>query len=109
MAGTGILFLICTNERPPDAPLPCCAARGSRGLLAVFQAEYARRGYPRGVKIVGTTCLTTCQCGPTVAVYPEAVWYGGVTAEDVPELLDSHLSGRGPVERLRVPADVSVW
>lgn len=107
MAGT--IFLVCVNERPADAPLPCCAARGGRGLLAAFREEYARRGYPRGIKVVGTTCLTSCQCGPTVAVYPGAIWYGGVTPEDVTELFDAHLAGSGPVERLLLPEDVSVW
>jgi (2Fe-2S) ferredoxin len=58
---------------------------------------------------VGTTCLTSCQCGPTVAVYPDAVWYGGVTEADVKELFDTHLSGSGPVTRLLLPGDVRVW
>jgi (2Fe-2S) ferredoxin len=106
---TGTVFLVCTNERPPDAPLPCCAARGSRDLLAAFQAELARRGYPSGVKVSGSTCLTSCQCGPTVAVFPEGIWYGKVTEADVAELFDAHLSGRGPVERLLLPDDVRVW
>jgi (2Fe-2S) ferredoxin len=105
----GILFLVCVNERPEGSPLPCCAARGSAALLAAFQAEYARRGWPRRVKVVGTTCLTSCQCGPTVTVYPDAVWYGGVTEADVKELFDAHLSGNGPVERLLLPDDVRVW
>lgn len=108
-SASGLLFLICVNERPEDSPLPCCAARGSASLLAAFQAEHARRGWPRGVKVVGTTCLTSCQYGPTVAVYPGAIWYGGVTEGNVAELFDSHLSGIGPVERLLIPDDVQVW
>ena len=108
-ANSGVLFLVCVNERGDGSPLPCCAARGSAALLAAFQAEHARRGWPRGVKVVGTTCLTSCQCGPTVAVYPGAVWYGGVTPTDVTELFDTHLSGSGPVKRLLLPDDVEVW
>jgi len=106
---TGTVFLVCTNERPPDAPLPCCAARGSRGLLAAFQAELARRGHPSGVKVSGSTCLTSCQYGPTVAVYPEGIWYSGVTEADVTELFDAHLSGKGTVARLLLPDSVRVW
>lgn len=102
-------FFVCVNERPARSPLPCCAARGSAGLLAAFQAEHARRGWPRGVKVSGSTCLTSCQCGPTVVVYPEGVWYGGVTEADIPELFDAHLSGAAPVSRLRLPPDVRVW
>lgn len=104
-----IHFFVCTNERPEGSTMPCCAARDSRALLRAFQAEHARRGYPRGVKVSGSTCLTTCQCGPTVVLYPDALWYGGVTHADVSELFDTHLSGSGPVERLLLPDDMQVW
>jgi len=59
--------------------------------------------------VAGSTCLTSCQCGPTVVVYPEGIWYGKVTEADVAELFDAHLSGRGSVDRLRLPDDVRVW
>ena len=102
-------IFVCTNDRGEGTTLPCCAARGGRELLAAFQAEMAKRGYPRGVKISGSTCLTSCQCGPTVAVYPEGTWYGGVAASDVPELFDAHLTESGPVKRLLLPETVRVW
>jgi len=102
-------FFVCVNERPAGSPLPCCAARGSASLLAAFQAEHARRGWPRGVKVSGSTCLTSCQCGPTVVAYPEGTWYGGVSEADVPELFDAHVSGAGPVSRLLLPPGVRVW
>ena len=104
-----IHFFICTNERPPHAALPCCAARGGPVLLAAFQAEFARRGWPRGVKVSGATCLTTCQQGRTVVVYPDGIWYGPVNEADVPELFDAHLNAAGPVTRLLVPPDTPVW
>jgi (2Fe-2S) ferredoxin len=33
-------------------------------------------------------------------VYPEGVWYGGVTLADVDEIVESHIVGGKPVERL---------
>ncbi len=33
-------------------------------------------------------------------VYPGAVWYGGVRATDLDEIIDSHLLEGKPVERL---------
>ena len=48
-------------------------------------------------------CLDLCELGPTVVVYPEQVWYAGVTVEDVPEIIERHLIGGEPVERLQVP------
>jgi (2Fe-2S) ferredoxin len=38
-------------------------------------------------------------------VYPDGVWYGRVTLDDVNEIIESHLIGGKPVERLRVPED----
>ena len=33
-------------------------------------------------------------------VYPDAVWYGGVKPADVDEIIDAHIVGGKPVERL---------
>jgi (2Fe-2S) ferredoxin len=41
--------------------------------------------------------------GPTVVVYPDDVWYGGVTLADVDEIIDAHIVGGNPVERLVIP------
>lgn len=48
-------------------------------------------------------CLDQCELGPTVVVYPEAIWYGHVSPEDVDEIIDSHIVGGQPVERLIIP------
>jgi (2Fe-2S) ferredoxin len=41
-----------------------------------------------------------------VVVYPEAVRYGAVTPADVDEIIDSHILGGRPVERLLIPESV---
>jgi (2Fe-2S) ferredoxin len=108
-SGRRVHVFVCVNERSENSPLPCCAARGGRELFDAFQAELAARGFPRGVKVSSSSCLTTCQCGPTVAVYPEGVWYGDVSTRDVSDLLDAHISGDGPFERRLLPTDIKVW
>ena len=47
-------------------------------------------------------CLDQCEHGPVVVVYPEAVWYGKVHSRDVEEIVQEHLAGGRPVERLRL-------
>lgn len=69
--------------------------------------ELARRGFPPELKVTPTGCLTPCQQGPTVVVYPAGIWYAGVAAEDVREILDTHTGG-GVVTRLLLPEDVRV-
>jgi (2Fe-2S) ferredoxin len=45
-------------------------------------------------------CLDQCEHGPTVVIYPEAVWYGSVTEDDVEEIVASHIIAGKPVQRL---------
>ena len=52
------------------------------------------------VKITKTLCLGQCGLGPNMVVYPEGVWYKGVKPKDIPEIVDEHLIGGRPVERL---------
>jgi len=49
-----------------------------------------------------TACgsLGLCEHGPNLVVYPEGIWYSGVTPADVPEIVRSHFQEDTPVERL---------
>ena len=48
-------------------------------------------------------CLDACERGVSVVVYPDNVWYGGVTVNDVAEIIEDHLMGGRPVQRLLMP------
>ncbi|MGH9361430.1 MAG: (2Fe-2S) ferredoxin domain-containing protein [Thermoanaerobaculia bacterium] len=98
-------IFICTNRRSPEDPRGSCNADGSEKLRARFKEEVARRGLKKTVRANGSGCLDHCEHGPTVVVYPEAVWYGRVRPEDVAEILDSHIVGGRPVERLLMPEE----
>ena len=99
-------FFVCTNERPPEHPLPACAPRGGQAVFAAFGRELARRGFPPGVKVTASGCLTPCNHGPNVVVYPEGVWYANIAPADVPLLMAVHLDGAGTAEHLRLPETV---
>lgn len=96
-------IFICTNVRPPDDPRGCCAAKGSEAIAAKFKEELHQRGLKGKIRANKAGCLDMCERGASVVVYPEGVWYGGVTLEDVNEIIERHLIGGQPVERLRVP------
>ena len=53
-----------------------------------------------GVRSNAAGCLDACERGVSVVVYPDNVWYGGVTVADVKEIVEEHLIGGRPVERL---------
>jgi (2Fe-2S) ferredoxin len=67
-----------------------------------MKKEIKQRGLRGLVRANQSGCLDACAFGPSVVVYPEGVWYGGVTVEDVPEIIESHIINGKPVERLLI-------
>jgi nitrite reductase/ring-hydroxylating ferredoxin subunit/(2Fe-2S) ferredoxin len=53
------------------------------------------------VRVNKAGCFSQCGHGPMIVVYPDDVWYAGVQESDLKEILDSHIVGGRPVERLR--------
>jgi (2Fe-2S) ferredoxin len=43
-----------------------------------------------------------CDDGPVVVVYPEAIWYQVFDRADIDEIIEKHLIGQVPVDRLRI-------
>src|SRR3984957_16685086 len=91
---------VCQNSRPADAPRPSCTTDGKSELFTELQQRTKAAVLGGRVRINKAGCLDQCEHGPTVVVYPEAVWYGRVTPEDVDEIVTEHLVHGRPVERL---------
>ena len=88
-----------------------CSAVGSAEVKAAFERElegkklrYGKESKGRNPEgpIVLTDCGSVgfCSIGTAVLVYPEGIWYGQVTADDVPEIIEKHLENGRVVERL---------
>ena len=50
------------------------------------------------VLVAQTGCLFPCNLGPTVVVYPEGVWYSGLDASAVEQIVEEHFLGGHIVE-----------
>ena len=96
---------VCVNERPDGHPKGCCAGKGSVEIRDRLKMMANRAGLKGKVRVNAAGCLDLCERGVTVVVYPEAVWYGGVTLDDVDEIFQSHIVEGRPVERLRLYRD----
>lgn len=93
---------VCGNQREAGHPRGCCDAAGGDALHKAFKKALAERGLQRRIRANRAGCLDQCEHGPTVVVYPDAIWYGHVTLADVAEIVDVHLVGGRSVERLRL-------
>jgi (2Fe-2S) ferredoxin len=93
-------FFVCLMQRPPAAK-PSCAARGSAAVYnGLMEGLGGQMDLWDTVNVTTTGCLGPCFDGPMVVCYPEGTWYAGVKAEDVPEIVEKHMVGGQPVDRL---------
>lgn len=68
-----------------------CADRGSILLLGTLRRLVKRAGRSRDIRVTRTSCMGRCGEGPTVVVYPDGIWYRGMTVDDADELVHGHL------------------
>ena len=84
--------LVCANAD--------CADRGSLPLLDALRQLVRDAGRSKDIRVTRTSCMGRCGEGPTVAVYPDGIWYRGVQASDAPALVNEHLLADRLVPRL---------
>ena len=107
---------LCTNERPEGHKRGSCAARGSLPFKDYMKAKARQLGLGadgQRFRFQAAGCLDRCELGPVLVMYPEGIWYGVRTTEDIDEILTSHVRDGQPVQRLilkrddRLPEDVA--
>ena len=93
-------LFVCTNRRAADDPKGCCAARGSEEIRAALKEQLKARGLARlGARACKSSCLDQCSSGVCILVEPDHFFYGRVTLNDVPEIVEALAEDRR-VERL---------
>ncbi len=94
-------LFFCTHRRDGAA---CCANQESQLLRDYSKKRIKLLGLDGkgGIRINNAGCLGRCAEGPVLVVYPSEVWYTCRSQADVDEIIDSHLQGHAPVERLRI-------
>lgn len=87
------LISVCTNFREEG---DCCAKRGGKEIADALKERVKKAGLNRKIRVSRSGCLGLCDQGPNIAVYPDGgpggTWYRRVGPEDVPVIIDKHVS-----------------
>ncbi len=89
---------VCDQQKPEG--VPGCAAKGSAKVIDALRYEIAAQGLLDVVQVTTCGSLGLCEHGPNLVVYPEGVWYCGVTPADIPELVRTQFREGIVLERL---------
>ena len=95
-------IFVCCNQRDPQHRRGCCDPDGSEVLRNRFKVEIKDRGVGALVRANKAGCLDQCELGPTVVIYPQGIWYGGVTRRDVPRIIEETVLGGRVLEDLLI-------
>ena len=85
-------LMICTGT--------ACVANKSFDLVTALNEELENRNLSDEYLVVPTGCNGYCAQGPIMVVQPEGIFYEKLTRSDIPEIIEKHLLGGEPVQRL---------
>jgi len=89
---------ICDQKKAEG--VPCCNANGSERVIDALRRELGAHRLMDEVQITVCGSLGVCERGPNMVVYPEGIWYSGLTPQDVTEIVEEHFQQGQAVERL---------
>ncbi len=89
---------VCDQQKPEG--VPGCAARGSGKVIDALRKEIAAHGLVDAVQVTACGSLGLCEHGPNLVVYPEGIWYCGLSPADMPELVRAQFLEGTVLERL---------
>ena len=94
-------IFVCTNERYQESPKKSCGKAGIDVRSALVKA-ISKRGLKHKIRTNKSGCIDTCNFGVSVVIYPQGIWYKGVTPEDVDEIVNTSIVGSVVVKRIQL-------
>jgi NADH:ubiquinone oxidoreductase subunit F (NADH-binding)/NAD-dependent dihydropyrimidine dehydrogenase PreA subunit len=94
---------LAARPRPDAVVRVCstgCRALGALEVCGALEEEIARRGLGDRVRVVRAGCHGLCAGAVAVVVDPQGVFYQGVKASDVPDIVEQTLLAGKTIDRL---------
>ena len=94
-------LLLCATATKAKCCDPTLGAASWEALkVGVRELALERPDRPEGVVLRSKAdCLRACdQQGPVLLIWPDGIWYGGVTPERIKRILEEHVIGGRPCE-----------
>jgi len=82
-----------------------CRALGAQDVCTEFRKQLKRLSLDKRVAVVETGCIGMCARAPVLLIEPHEYLYGGVTPEDVEEIISTTIQDAKPLNRLAVKQD----
>jgi (2Fe-2S) ferredoxin len=81
----------------------CCTEEVGNAAWEVLKKELKDKGLslstgPNACYRTKVGCLRICMEGPILVVYPEGLWYCGMTADRIPRFVQEHLIEGKPIQ-----------
>lgn len=95
-------IFVCTSCRINGQQKGFCYSKDSVNVLQKFMEAIEDNDLSGEVMITNTGCFGICDKGPIAVVYPEGIWYGNLTEDDVEKIVEQHIMDGIPVEELQI-------
>ncbi|MHC4394263.1 MAG: NADH-quinone oxidoreductase subunit NuoF [Planctomycetota bacterium] len=82
-----------------------CRALGAQGVAVKFRERLQSLSLGKQAHVVETGCIGMCALAPVMLIEPYEYLYGGVSAEDIDEIISTTIQKGKAVERLAVVQD----
>ena len=83
---------VCTNTR--DGKIACAnAGRGGDVICKKLKEAVKEAGLKSKIRVARSGCLDRCGEGPNAFLYPDGIWYSGLTEADVPGIVKKSSEG----------------
>ncbi len=95
-------IFVCTSCRINGQQKGFCFSKDSVDIVQKLLELIDENDLSGEVMVNNTGCFGICDKGPVAVVYPEGVWYGSLTEDDVEKIVEQHIINGEPVAELMI-------